>query len=283
MSVAEASLDGGKGERAFLPPAFELVPRLLLLLDDPEADSESLAKLIKVDPGLTADVLKTANSAFYAGAYRAETLEQAIMRLGLRQIYKITMEAVALPVLTNSDDPMLAGLNQWRHSLAVAVPSQVIAQRADQDIEVAFTAGLLHDIGKIVLGQANGAEYLALVRKCRGDCRPLWKMEPTVFNTDHAKAGADLLAQWNFPEKIVAALRWHHEPVRCHPLDRALTATINLANTLAYRLGHSYGCPPETAAPEVFSTQTLGLRQRDLAGLENEIACALERERESFR
>ena len=265
----------------FLPPAFELLPRFLLLLDDPEANCEELVRLIRVDPGLTANVLRIANSARYAGTWRTQTLQDSVTRLGLREIYRITMKVVVSPVLGNSHDPVLARLNLWAHSLAVGVAAGVLARMTGQDEEVAFTTGLLHDIGKLVLARERGQEYVAGVEKCKVEHQPFWRREREWFGTDHAKAGAEVLREWNFPEKIVEPIKWHHEPGLGSSIDERMTATTTVANTLAYRLGHGYGCPAATAEVDSSLVERAGVARSDLERLEGEVSEALKREYQS--
>lgn len=239
------------GGFACLPPAFELVPRLLLLMDDEETGTEALAKIIRVDAGLTADVLRIANTAHFAGSYRSETLQQAVLRLGLTEIYRIVIKVIVSPVLASANDPALARLGLWTHSLAVAVAAEVIAKRIKEEPQVAFTTGLLHDLGKTILAQKYGTHYNTLVDRCTAESQPIWKAELSMFRNDHANVGAGLLKHWNFPERIVTAIACHHEPLRSAQSDRPLAALTNVANTVAYRIGHGYGCPVEVADPEL--------------------------------
>src|SRR5690349_9443666 len=104
VSAPYANSRGGKGKQpspdvdaliasfSFLPPAFELLPRLLLLLDDADANCEDFAEMIRIDPGLTANVLRISQSALYGGAQRIGSLPEAIMRLGVREVYRLVME-----------------------------------------------------------------------------------------------------------------------------------------------------------------------------------------------
>ena len=111
--------------------------------------------LIRVDPGLTADVLRVCNSATYGLTYRAENIQQAILRIGFREVHRIMMSVIMSPALKNPQNTYAAPQTDlWNHSLAAAVASQSIAQTAGLDTDLAFTAALLHDIGKVVLSHA---------------------------------------------------------------------------------------------------------------------------------
>jgi putative nucleotidyltransferase with HDIG domain len=266
----------------FLPPAFELIPRLLLLLDDPEANSEALARVIRVDPGLTAEVLKLANAVQFAGVHRTETLQDAIMRVGLREVYRTVLKVVAAPILENTQ-ASVARLDLWTHSLCVAVAAQTMAQHTGDDPEVAFTAGLLHDLGKAIFAQTAGSEYVSLIEQSRNGSDWLWMAEQKSLGIHHAEAGSRLLADWNIAERVVSAVAWHHEPTGCPRQHRRMTALTHLGNAMAYRLGHGYGFPTYAADPEAACFHVLGMRPQDLDGLEERIALGLSREMECFR
>src|SRR4051812_35941180 len=161
-------------ETEFLPPAFQIVPKLLLLLDDPEANSEQLAELIRVDPGLTAEVLRVCNSAFYTGEYRAETLNEGVMRIGLREVYRIVMKVIASPVLGEPQKGYGREQgNLWNHSLATATAAEIFSRGKGDHPEVAFTAALLHDIGKLVVNQALDGDYSRLIKEAKEKQQPL--------------------------------------------------------------------------------------------------------------
>src|SRR5436309_9860053 len=104
-----------------LPAAFELVPQLLALLDDPDADCDAMAEIIRIDPGLTANVFRIANSAKWGAAGKAASLSEAILRLGMREVYRLVIEIVTSPALKKDDAFYFGPVDLWRHSLATAV------------------------------------------------------------------------------------------------------------------------------------------------------------------
>ena len=226
----------------FLPPAFQIVPKLLLLLDDPEANSEQLAEIIRLDPGLTAEVLRVCNSAFYSGGgYRAETLNEAVMRIGLREVYRIIMKVIASPVL--SEPQKGYGREQgnlWNHSLAAATAAEIFSRDKGDHSEVAFTAALLHDIGKLVINQALDGDYARLIKEAKEKQQSLAAIEKGFFNMDHGDAGGILLNRWNVPSNIVAAVRFHHKPVQAGEHAR-LAAIVHVADYLAFTIGQGSG------------------------------------------
>jgi putative nucleotidyltransferase with HDIG domain len=224
---------------AFLPGSVEIIPRLLLLLDEPDVDSESIAEVIRVDAALTANVLRICNSAALGGVRRTDSLVDAITRLGFREIYLAVMKIVSSPIFASTQTRGCPRFNLWRHSFATAIGAQIIARRiSDEPEELVFTAALLHDVGKVVFAQARGPEYNRILEKCGEGNHDAFSEETTVFQTNHGEVGALLLERWKFPENIVAAVRHHHNP----PLaDSAapLTAIVYVANILAFIRGEA--------------------------------------------
>jgi putative nucleotidyltransferase with HDIG domain len=207
-SVAERVASGF----SCVPPSFELIPKLLLLLDDARADGQALADLIRVDAGLTADILRVANSAFYARGGRVGSLLEAANRIGFREIYRTVVDILASPILDVSPAG-LARLDLWRHSLAAALAAKTIAENTDlADEDIAFTGALLHDVGKIALGCAFGNEYGAVIEQSKALHTGAAPLERVAFDTDHAQVGSTLLKLWNFPEPITTAILFHHAP-----------------------------------------------------------------------
>ena len=226
----------------FLPPAFQIVPRLLLLLDNSEdGNSEDVADLIRVDPGLTADVLRVCNSAHFSGSFRAETLTEAVMRLGLSEIYRTVMSVITSPVMSSLSSGFgREETNLWNHSLAVATGAQILAQDKNIQVELAFTTGLLHDLGKVVICHALNGEYSRLLQDAEQNSKQISALEKDLFGMDHAEVGARLLNRWNFSANIVAAVRHHHNPL-VSPDQKELAAVIHVANLMAFHINQGSG------------------------------------------
>lgn len=265
----------------FLPPAFELIPRILVLLDDPDVNSETLAQIIHADAGLTTDVLRAANTAAYAGAARIESLPQAIVRLGLREIYRLLTAIITSPNLMNLDAFGFQRVDLWQHSVACAFGAQILSRNVpSQDPEVAYTAALLHDIGKLVMAQVAKADYLALIDSCKENNTPHFRAEQNAFQCDHAMIGSMLLKRWRFPEEIVGAIRFHHDPAHAPENARHLTSLIYASNIVAYRLGLGSGFPDYTIHPDPAHLEPIGLQPDDLAEYEHEVQTTYEREQQ---
>jgi putative nucleotidyltransferase with HDIG domain len=121
----------------------------------------------------------------------------------------------------------------WRHSLAVAVVSRVLAETVGESAAAAFTAGLLHDIGKVIMVSAQRNEYAQAVLNAGMFHRPVVVTEKEIFGFDHAEVGARLLARWNLPPNIVAAVLHHHHLAGAGEFER-LAAIVQLSNLIAH-------------------------------------------------
>lgn len=261
----------------FLPPAFQLLPRLLLLLDDPEVNSEALANIIRVDPGLSADVLRVSNSAARAGDRPVETLQEAIVRLGMREVYRITMKVIASPVLLSPGPPALpSGADLWTHSLATAIAAELIGLEKAVEPEVAFTSGLLHDLGKTFFAERFKGGYGQLLERSRNERIPCFEAERLSYGVDHASLGAKLLQRWNFPERILAAVQFHHDPTSGGN-HASLAAVVHIANIIAHRVGLGFDLPDYVISPDQACLDLVELKAGDLPELE---ARALEKFRQ---
>jgi putative nucleotidyltransferase with HDIG domain len=191
-----------------------LVTELLTLFREPDRDVDQVVQLISYEPSLTAQILRLCNSASFAGQRAPDDIFEAVSRVGFYQVY--CMVATLFGARTKSMEGVDQGLNAdelWRHSVAVAVSAGVAADETGQTKAVAFTAGLLHDIGKLVLASVERQRYAALIQRAKDEGLLLTDLERSVLMMDHAEVSGELMQRWNLPPEIVAAVRHHHDPV----------------------------------------------------------------------
>jgi len=239
------------------PPAPSVV-KLLGLLNQPNSNSAEVIRVVERDAVLSAKVLSLCNSAWFGSATPVASVPQALLRLGFAQIHRIVM-AVSFGSMMNTplvgyaiDDHEL-----WHHSLSTALIARSVldvAERFRGDASVVFTAGLLHDIGKLVLNTFLDPDTQTAVQAliATGEHSRL-DAERSVIGCDHAEVGASLLRRWNLPENIVEAVANHHTP----PLQPApaLSAIVHLANVIAHEAGSapgwdSFAVPMVSEVPE---------------------------------
>ncbi|MET3131547.1 putative nucleotidyltransferase with HDIG domain [Oxalobacteraceae bacterium GrIS 1.11] len=240
-----------------LPSLPVVVVELLSTMEEDDIDVRLLADKITLDQSLTAKTLCLANSSFYGMQAQVTSIQQAIAVLGFHSIRTlITACSVTVsiaPLAANRFD--FQGF--WRHSVASAVAAKALAKRLGQNAETAFTAGLLHDLGTLVLATRYPDQYEETIayRKAR-DCDNA-EAERAVFGFDHALVGSALASHWKFPAVIQCAVAEHHALLRQDTLS--LPLIIHVANILAHALDLS-GQEDELVPPmseEVWRTLAL--------------------------
>lgn len=177
----------------------------------PEPDTRVIEKMIACDPSLTSQVLRIANSAFYKGLQKVSTVRTAIVRLGSREIANIAI-LVSQKRQFRSKDPFINDLmqNLWRHSVGCAISAQWIARRSGlgKNAQEAFTAGLLHDMGKLlILTVTDAVRRSGTLKQMPSDI-----LLNEVMDNFHTLYGYALLRQWNLPEQYCHIARDHHKP-----------------------------------------------------------------------
>jgi putative nucleotidyltransferase with HDIG domain len=252
---------------ASLPPAPMLLTQLLTLFRNPDCDIDHIVQLITHEPSLTAQILRTSNSAAYAGDQPSMDIFEAVTRLGFYQVYCLVVSLCGAKA--KSIEGADKGINVdelWRHSVATAVAASTVAEASNQAKAVAFTAGLLHDIGKLVLASVGRERYAAVIQRSKTEGVSLSSAEQFVFIIDHAELGGELMRRWNLPPDVVAAVRFHHDLASAPPCD-GLTAAVQVGDMIAHQIfGDELGGTDVLAAPTV-ALETLHLSQAKLPNL----------------
>jgi putative nucleotidyltransferase with HDIG domain len=234
-------IDGYIDQVKSLPPAPAILPELLSLLGKDDVDSDRIVKLITFDPGLTAALLRTCNSAFLAGAEPVGDVNEAVVRLGFRQVFQLVAATTGSKVLGQSQQGYGIDAGElWEHSVTAAVAAQLMAREGGADESVVFTATLVHDIGKVVLTEAIEKTYAEVIASSRSDGTSLVEIEKKVLGFHHGEVGGRLLARWKFPANIVNAVTHHHNPAQAKGHEK-LAAHVYLGNMVAYFMGFGYG------------------------------------------
>jgi putative nucleotidyltransferase with HDIG domain len=207
----------GKIEIAERIESFPSMPgsaaKVLSLINDPEVSASEIEELVKLDPGLTANILKVTNSAYFGLPTEIGSLKRAIVLLGLKRVVQI----VTVSCVTALMDKAVAGYDLlpgelWRHSIAVSVAAETLVKELNiPKAEEIFTAALLHDVGKLILGE-HVKDDLEKILSFATEDRAFQDAEREVLGTDHAEVGSHILNAWSFPQEIVNAVRWHHDP-----------------------------------------------------------------------
>jgi putative nucleotidyltransferase with HDIG domain len=228
-----------------LPSLPQTYTRLVQTLSDPKADLRQVVAIISEDPGLAGRVLHLANSAMFGAPGNVVSLGNAIQIVGMHSIRGIVLAEGALRSFPTALHAPLTLDRLWKHAVETARFAQDISMVAglrSSEAESAFTAGLLHDIGRLVLAEAHGEAYFGALSASRDDRVPMVSTERTLFDCDHAEVGATMLKLWNLPDVVCDAVRWHHAPARLSQKFTVASA-VHLADALAH---HQPGLAPYT-------------------------------------
>jgi putative nucleotidyltransferase with HDIG domain len=239
------------GQRVARLPAMQPVrAELLNCLTQEEVDLHRVIGLVGRDPALAASTLRLANSSFFGLPHQVDSVSQALALLGFRSLQSIVLTAAVVDHFKGSGEA--GGFDEqacWRHSMAVALCAQALAPRAGVRESAAFTAGLLHDIGRLVLRVVCPQALEQVAAHSLAHDTPWLVAERAVLGFDHAQVGGLLARQWHLPQALCDALALHHD---CeHPQADALVWLVHVADALAHALdlaGDPHECVPDVQA-----------------------------------
>jgi putative nucleotidyltransferase with HDIG domain len=217
-----------------LPSLPRVVSDMLRLLSDANYNIDELMGLVQQDPALTARLLKLANSAIYGRPRQIDSLHEAMVLLGAKEIHRLV---TTISVMRSFDDAFTRGriLDKeqfWAHSVGTGEIAVRVAAHFGLDFRgVDFTAGLLHDVGKVVLDQHFHAEFRDCLDLSHRRGLPQFEAETRLLGLDHADVGEKLAAKWGLPDSLSAAISQHHAFDPAHP-SANLVACVRMANHL---------------------------------------------------
>jgi putative nucleotidyltransferase with HDIG domain len=219
------------------------VVKLLNEVQNSSADAAQLSEQIRIDPGITTNLLRLANSARYGSVREIKSVQEAIVRLGLKRTVEIL---VAFHVAGHLTKPLqgynLGTREMLSHSLWTALAAEEICRRTHvEKPEYVFTAALLHDLGKVLLSEFVFQEQPLILDLVRNSECSFDEAEKMVLGWNHCDVGAAILDHWNFPELIMQAAARHHTPDQAEEQYRMMDYAIHLADFLAYCQGPGCG------------------------------------------
>jgi putative nucleotidyltransferase with HDIG domain len=214
------------------PPA--VVMELLSSIEQDDIDVAVLAKKVAVDQALTAKTLRLANSSRYGLAVKVTTIQQAITYLGFQSTRNLITAAALTGCFPNRQCAGFDARAFWRHAIGVAACARVLARQLRFNQDVAFTAGLLHDIGRLVLVTLHPQRYAQVIAHGKSRDRTLLEAESEVITVDHVMAGVALARHWGFSDTMRQALAFHHAPDR--PGAGFLASIVHVADGVVHAL-----------------------------------------------
>jgi putative nucleotidyltransferase with HDIG domain len=264
-------------------PTLPLVAvRVNELINDPNSSSADIAQVLKKDQVLTAKVLRLVNSSYYAIPGGVTDVQRALAFLGFNTIAQLVLSISVFSMFTRWGGAELSMLDFWRHALATGVCSELLARRLKHPKpEEAFTCGLLHDIGKLVLHEVDPERLDAIIRAAKERNCSFSEIEKEWDLPGHSYLGEVIAIRWGLPQVIRLAVRHHHQDVS--RMDTILASAkpvihiVRLANQIVVknRIGKSGDFSDGKITPDMLSNT--GIREADLPEIEVELAKNIER------
>jgi putative nucleotidyltransferase with HDIG domain len=236
MITAEAILKRVKS----LPALSQSVGALAAVLRNERSSASDIEKVIKPDPSMTTNLLKIANSAYFGCPCEVTSIRQAITILGHKNLFDLVTSAAFSKVIPHR----LPGYEVeaqafWIHCAAVAILAEHLAKELGfAPPDLTFTAGLLHDVGKLAIGTFLSQESTEVNERLHNSSAPFVTIEKQVLGTDHAELGAALANQWGLPQEIANVAKYHHNPNEAPSDLQKLIDLVHVADCLAHSLGY---------------------------------------------
>ncbi|KPK40803.1 MAG: hypothetical protein AMJ69_00925 [Gammaproteobacteria bacterium SG8_47] len=206
--------------------------RLKAVLDDPNSAMADVAAVIGQDPALTARLLRLANSAYFGNSRKIDSVSTAVSLVGTRQIHDLALATAVTDTFMGITNNIVGMHTFWRNSVFTATLARQLAHRCNVlDAERLFVAGLLADIGHLLMYQHDPVRTIQALAGANGAGEPLWQVERAIFGYDYAQVGAALFASWQLPPGLLETTRYHVTPSEAQqfPLE---TAIVHVAKGL---------------------------------------------------
>lgn len=211
-----------------------IATEILEVMRSQNTSMRKIAAVIEKDPSITVKILKIANSPLWGAVGKVESVQRALVLLGLKQVSNIVIAISLYSTFAQlKPNPYFNRDQFWRHSIATAqIARKLCATLSINFNGEEFVTGLIHDLGKIVMDQFFGDRFKAIVEDAKRNGGSYVEIEKKHMDCTHADIGAALLERWNFPASIVMSIQYHHKPDQA-PDYREMVSMINLANHLA--------------------------------------------------
>jgi HD-like signal output (HDOD) protein len=225
--------------------------RLTEAIANPRASTSLIADIISEDAALTARLLRVVNSAFYGFPFPIDTVSRAVMLVGTQQISDLALATTVMTTFAGIPEDLVDMESFWLHNVATGVAARILAGlRREPLAERFFVAGVLHDIGRLLLLGQRPAQMREALEHAEQTGRSLLDIEHQVFGFDHAALGGALLRTWKLPPTLEDMVAFHHAPSQCtHSLEAAL---VHVADVIAHTM--PLGTSGERAVPPLEPT-----------------------------
>lgn len=235
------------------------------LINDPDSSAADIAEVMKKDQVLTAKILKLINSPYYGIPGGVTDVQRALAFLGFNTVAQLVLGLSVFSLFpSDGQEEEFSILAFWRHALGVAVCSEVIAKEIKfAKPEEAFTCGLLHDVGKLVMHQVARDTFLGVVKRAKAGKRSFSDVERELDLPTHGFLGEHIAAKWGLPQVIRASIRYHHQDVRAVatllPSVKTPVQIVSLANALIVGMGVGHSGDSSDGGLQTYMHETLGI------------------------
>lgn len=244
-----------------LPTLPQVLIKLTELVNDPRSAARDLGRVIAADQSQTARLLKLVNSPLYGFPRTISSVNEAIAILGFNAVKNLCLSITIFDIISNSNGR--GGFNRekfWHHSIGCAVGAKILAQYIGYaEKEELFIAGLLHDIGKVVLDQFFHDEFNEITSLVLSKNILMLEAEKEVLQLTHARVGQMLALYWNLPLKLTDSIAYHHQPLK-NPRYCKETSAVHLADILCRAKNMGYGGDNRMPNIDMQAWETLGLK-----------------------
>lgn len=248
----------------------QMMTHMLTIIDDARSSAQDLEGVMARDPAVTANVLRVANSAFYGYSREVVTVADAAVLLGFEEVKRIVLAISVFDLMSSYDGGTFAREQVWLHALACGLGADLLQRDLHARLPYCYTAGLLHDLGKIVIDQYFPEHMQDIVQRVTTDDIPMIEAERRVLGLSHADIGYLLGKVWKFPAVLTDTLRFHHEPLRCKG-SYVMTSIVHVGNHVANMLDNAklHIGPEEVLDPNAL--HILNVEPQYVAGLADKV------------
>lgn len=241
--------------------------RLNEAINHPRTSIDDIAKIITEDQGLTARLLRLANSPLFGWFGKVDSINRAVTIIGTQQLRDLALAASVMGVFTGIPAELMNMTSFWRHSVACGIIARTLATwRRETNVERFFVAGILHDVGQLMMATTIPPVVMEMIAQSRSSKLPYHLTEQERLNFDHAAAGGALLRSWKIPANIADPVAFHHRPARTEqfPLEAAV---IHLSDIICQAM--EYGQTGEWCVPALDNTawERLGMSPHQLGAV----------------
>jgi putative nucleotidyltransferase with HDIG domain len=270
----EVDIDSIEG----LPTLPSVYAQVEQLCEDPDVDADDLAKVIETDPSITMKLLKLSNSAFFGFNREIKSVKDAVSLLGNQTVKNAVLSISVFEATKGMETSGGLDLKEfWRHSAACGSVVKFIAKKMRIDREESFTAGILHDIGKVILDGLYSQFYEGVFKTVAEKRISIVEAEETALGLTHTKLGQELAESWGIPSRLIEAISQHHRPHRSER-DPELASMVHVADAVSRNLAIGSGGDPFVPVIHPFAFNQLAVNPEDLVEWEEEILQGIEKD-----